>query len=108
MDLKSTLRRFLPKETPRQTPCPAAVPNLDPFLHGREWTPFGPVLSVEEHFAFGDAGVITASARLGAGFLPAGLSILGSRRYINIKLPAVLSFRHRDNRPGGRNWVARS
>lgn len=55
MDLKSTLRRFLPKETPKQAPTRPRVPNLDPFLHGQELeTPYGPCYVVEKHFVIGE------------------------------------------------------
>lgn len=79
MDLKSTLRRFLPKETPRQTHAQPRVPNLDPFLHGREMdTPFGPCYLVERHFAFGDAWGDYRISTVGSELPSAGLSILGA------------------------------
>ncbi|MGI6148163.1 MAG: ribonuclease H-like domain-containing protein [Limnochordia bacterium] len=51
MELKSKLRQFLPKETPKKAPPQRTVPDLRPILGGEEVeTPWGPCHVVEQDF----------------------------------------------------------
>ena len=51
MELKSKLRQFLPKETPKKAPPQRTVPDLRPILGGEEVeTPWGPCHVVGQDF----------------------------------------------------------
>lgn len=84
MDLKSTLRRFLPKETPKPTRPTRTTPDLDPIFRGQEIeTPMGVCYVVEKSFSFGEPwgdykiypslakDSLDGLALLGAGDIPA-------------------------------------